>query len=222
MPTISVENYLKTLYHLESRTERRVSTTELASHMNLSLPSTTNMLKSLAESGFVDYRPYKGATLTLSGRAHALKVIRNHRLIEAFLVSTLGYTWDEVHEEAEAMEHAISEKLADRIDAFLGHPEFDPHGDPIPRFGSVSKRSGYCLYDGPSAPATVIIIRVLNQDPEVLRYLTNVGLVPGVSVTVRERMPFDGPLVLQIDDNSNDVVLSRTLARDLLVEELSE
>ncbi len=222
MPTISVENYLKALYHLENRLDGRVSTTELAAHMDLSLPSTTNMLKSLADNDYVDYRPYKGARLTETGRAQALKVIRNHRLIEAFLVSTLGYTWDEVHDEAEAMEHAISDKLADRIDAFLGHPEFDPHGDPIPRHGSVTPPTGHRLHDGPEAPATVLIVRVLNKDPDVLRYLTNVGLVPGVSVTLRERMPFDGPLLLTVHAASEEVVLSRTLARDLVVEELPE
>ncbi|MFU8806125.1 MAG: metal-dependent transcriptional regulator, partial [Bradymonadaceae bacterium] len=134
MPTISVENYLKAIFHLQSELpENRVKTKELAETLEISLPSVTSMLKSLGDDGLVEYVPYKGARLTPRGRKVALKVIRNHRLIEVFLVRTLGYTWDEVHAEAERLEHAISDKLADRIDDFLARPRFDPHGDPIPR-----------------------------------------------------------------------------------------
>jgi DtxR family Mn-dependent transcriptional regulator len=175
------------------------------------------MLKSLSESGFVDYVPYRGARLTAEGQEQALKVIRNHRLIEAFLVRTLGYSWDEVHDEAEQLEHAISDRLAERIDAYLGHPEVDPHGDPIPRHGGVKLHAGVNLLEGPPAPAQVVIQQVINQDPDVLRYLTGAGLIPGAVMEIRERLPFDGPLRVRVSERPDELILGRTLARGLLV-----
>jgi DtxR family Mn-dependent transcriptional regulator len=218
MPTISVENYLKALYHLQGTPGNRVSTSDLATHLQLTLPSTTGMLKSLSEQGWVDYAPYRGAVLTDAGRRHALRVIRNHRLIEAFLVHTLGYSWDEVHNEAEALEHAISDSLADRIDAFLGHPEFDPHGDPIPRGeGYVEQVSGVCLLDEPVALGRYTVRRVTNQDPEMLRYLQELGIVPGAAIEIRAVLPFDGPLMV-VTANKTEIAISRTLIRNVLVQ----
>lgn len=222
MPTTSVENYLKALYHLQGTDNRRVSTSDLAEHLQLTLPSTTGMLRSLSESGWIEYQPYRGATLTATGRAQALRVIRNHRLIEAFLVQVLDYTWDEVHAEAERLEHAISDELANRIDAFLGHPAADPHGDPIPRgLDFVEPAQGQNLGDYAGPPARFVLNRVTNQDSDLLRYLNEIGLIPGARFRVVERLPFDGPLMIIVDDRAS-LPIGKTIARNLQVTLLAQ
>jgi DtxR family Mn-dependent transcriptional regulator len=199
MPTVSVENYLKAIFLLQEETGGRVRTKVLAERLGVALPSATNMLKSLAEAGLVEHAPYQGALLTPRGTSEASRVVRNHRLVEAFLVETLGYTWDEVHAEAERLEHAVSDELADRIDAFLGRPEFDPHGDPIPRAdGQMARRSTGSLLDSP-AGARVQVTRVLDQRAGVLRYLAELGVVPGAHFEVIELEPFDGPLIARCE-----------------------
>jgi DtxR family Mn-dependent transcriptional regulator len=216
MPTISVENYLKAIYHLEAETGERVKTKDLADALALSLPSATNMLKSLATEGLVDYQAYRGARLSEAGRRHALRVIRNHRLIEAFLVEVLGYGWDEVHEEAELLEHAISDRLADRIDAYLLHPGYDPHGDPIPTSdGEVRRRATGTLLEVP-AGQTATVSRVLDQSSDVLRHLRDHALLPGQEVVVLSLEPFDGPCMVRVAGDTV-VPLSRRLAARILV-----
>lgn len=210
MPTISVEDYLKAMYHLEGPDRDRVKTKALAEHLSVTLPSATSMLKSLSADDLVEYAPYRGALLSESGMRIALRVIRNHRLIEAFLVRTLGYGWDEVHPEAERLEHAVSDDLVDRIDRFLSHPRFDPHGDPIPTAdGRIERRQTRSLLEvGPRRTARVV--RVLDQSAEVLRYLETLELMPGADVEVLDVMPFDGPVVVR--RGQTEVPLSRTLA----------
>lgn len=219
MPTISVENYLKAIFHLQSEVpDERVKTKEIAEHLEISLPSVTSMLKSLSDEGLVEYVPYKGAHLTGQGRKMALKVIRNHRLIEVFLVRTLGYSWDEVHAEAELLEHAISDKLAERIDRFLAHPRFDPHGDPIPTAdGQIFRHDAIALSDA-EVGMRVRIERVLDQQPEVLRYLEKIGLTPSATLEVAEVLPFDGQMLLTIEGLKASV--SASLASRLLVTRL--
>lgn len=217
MPSTSVQDYLKALYKLEQRSDDRVKTKNIASELDVSLPSVTNMLKVLAEDGFVERIPYRGARLTQEGRREALKVIRSHRLIEVFLVEYLGYSWDEVHEEAERLEHAMSERFTDRIDALLGHPRYDPHGDPIPDpDGTVSRRDSALL---PSASPGMSgrISRVLDQSADVLQYLDSKGIRPGVLVEVIRHEPFDGPVWLKVE--GNEIALSRSLAARLLISE---
>ena len=218
MPTNSVENYLKVIYsHQGESPERRVKTKEIAGQLEVSLPSVSGMLKSLGEDGLVDYKPYKGARLTEKGRTMALKVIRNHRLIEVFLVKTLDYSWDEVHAEAERLEHAVSDKLVRRIDAFLKHPKFDPHGDPIPSAeGELQHRDMLNLCDAEEGMA-VRVERVLDQTPEVLRYLDRSGLRPGATLTVEEVLSFDGQMFLSVD--GEEVTISERLAGKMLVTE---
>lgn len=225
MPTVSVENYLKAIFHLQQRSGGRVKTKEIADRMEISLPSVTSMLKSLSDDAHVEYEKYKGVRLTDEGRLLALQVIRKHRLIELFLVHTLGYTWDEVHAEAERLEHAISDKLAARIEHFLEHPRFDPHGDPIPTAdGEIFEHDAIPL-DKVEVGACVRVERVLDQDSEVLRYLERVGFIPHISCIVREVLSFDGQMFLELegagddgdDDNDNDVVLSHALASKILV-----
>ena len=215
MPTVSVENYLKAVYHLQGPAVRRVKTKELAEQLDISLPSVTSMLKSLAAEELVDYKPYKGARLTDTGTREALKVIRNHRLVELFLVRTLGYSWDEVHDEAERLEHAVSAKLAARIEEFLAFPKFDPHGDPIPTAdGRITRPEAQPLSDV-DAGQTVRVERVIDQEPEVLRYLDEIGLIPSTVVSVIDVLSFDGQMFLEIDER--DATISRTLASRLLV-----
>ena len=218
MPTPSVENFLKAVYHLQSQRDSRVKTKEIAERLDISLPSVTSMLKSLGEEGMVDYRPYRGARLTDAGAKAALRVIRNHRLIEVFLIQTLGYGWDEVHDEAERLEHAVSEKLVSRIDEFLGNPKFDPHGDPIPTAeGEIHRPEAMPLSDAMPG-SRYRVERVLDQDPEVLRYLDKVGLTPSETLAVREILSFDGQMFLEVD--GQEATISRSLASRLLVAEL--
>ncbi len=215
MPTISVENYLKAIYSYQGEKGHRVKTKEIAEELNVSLPSVSGMIKSLAQDRLVDYEPYRGVILTEEGRRMALRVIRNHRLIEVFLVQTLGYPWDEVHAEAERLEHAVSDKLVERIDSFLGSPRFDPHGDPIPTAsGELHRREMMNLNDAKEG-MVLKVERVLDQTPEVLRYLDRIGLRPGASLEVKEILSFDGQMFLSV--NGDEVTISESLAGKMLV-----
>ncbi|MCC7475979.1 MAG: metal-dependent transcriptional regulator [Pirellulales bacterium] len=180
MPSLTIENYVKAIYLLaQCEAERAVATGQIAASLGVLPGTVTSMLKTLDESNLATYTPYEGVRLTPSGRALALRVLRRHRLIEQFLSHTLNLTWDEVHEEAEHMEHAVSDALIDRIDAFLGHPTTDPHGDPIPRAdGTVDTAN-----DRPLTTCTVgdsfRVCRVVDQSSEFLRYLSQVGVEIG-------------------------------------------
>lgn len=216
MPSASVEDYLKTIYHQQQRTSRPVRTNAIADALQIAPSSVTSMLKSLASDGLIDYAPYQGVRLTPQGERQALRTIRNHRLVELFLMRTLGFRWDEVHREAEALEHALSDEVADRIDAFLEYPDTDPHGDPIPRAdGSVRPSTGIRLTRlEPDQSAT--ISRVLEQSPAVLRYLAERNLIPGQPIRFLGQEPFNGPVTLDVDGET--VTLSHDLASRILTE----
>ena len=220
MPTITVENYLKAIYSRQGETGRREKTKEIADDLEVSLPSVSGMIKSLSEEGLVEYEPYKGVRLTEQGRKTALHVIRNHRLIEVFLMRTLGYSWDEVHPEAERLEHAVSDRLVERIDAFLDYPRVDPHGDPIPTAeGELHRREVVNLCETDEG-MQVRIERVLDQTPEVLRYLERIGLKPGAVVRITEILSFDGQMFLDVDGEK--VTVSESLAGKMLVTLIEE
>ena len=173
------------------------------------------MLKTLSESGLAEYVPYEGARLTDSGRILALRVLRRHRLIELFLVRTLKLTWDEVHEEAENMEHAVSDLLVDRIDEYLGFPETDPHGDPIPKAdGTVAGQSGRSLAQH-EVGKRFRIIRVIDQSPDFLRYLTETGLKLDASGTVVANRSESGTVTVEVSGRST--TLAHAVADRLLV-----
>ena len=220
MPTTSAENYLKAIYARQQSEQRQVKTKEIAEDLDISLPSVSGMLKSLAEHGLVEYEPYHGVRLTEEGRKTALRVIRNHRLIEVFLVQALGYSWDEVHSEAESLEHAVSDKLVERIDAFLNHPRFDPHGDPIPTAeGELQHREMMNL--GEAQPGQVVRVeRVLDQTPEVLRYLDRIGLRLGTTLKIIEVLSFDGQMFLEVE--GEEISISARLAGKMLVTDISD
>ncbi len=217
MPSLTVENYLKTIYLIavRNRDGEAVATGELAQALSVSPGTVTGMLKTLSEADLATYTPYEGARLTPAGQRLALKVLRRHRIIELFLVRTLAMPWDEVHEEAEHLEHAVSDRLVDRIDSFLEHPTVDPHGDPIPRAdGSLPEPDGVPLnqlHQGQRFRLT----RVVDQDPVFLRYLTECGLDLGTDGELTENRAEAGALVLRVNDRA--VVLGHDAAGKVLV-----
>jgi DtxR family transcriptional regulator, Mn-dependent transcriptional regulator len=188
MPSITVENYVKQLYLEQQHTPQAlVSMGALAAAMGVVPGTVTTMVKALADSGLVEYEPRGGVRLTRDGEQLALHVLRRHRLVELFLVKVLGLDWSEVHEEAEELEHAISDKVLERLDDLLGRPTADPHGDPIPTAkGKVSEGRYPSLADCP-VHRPLRVVRVLDQDPAFLQFVEKCGLRPGVSVTVESR-----------------------------------
>jgi DtxR family Mn-dependent transcriptional regulator len=180
VPSLTVENYVKAIYLICSEQQIEAAATgQIAASLGVLPGTVTSMLKTLSESNLATYTPYAGVSLTPSGNALALRVLRRHRLIELFLVRTLDLSWDEVHEEAEHMEHAVSDWLVDRIDRYLGHPEVDPHGDPIPRADGSVPEAEYATLAHCSEGAVFRVMRVSDQSPEFLRYLTQSGLPLG-------------------------------------------
>jgi DtxR family transcriptional regulator, Mn-dependent transcriptional regulator len=222
MPSLTVENYLKTILQLVIATKSEwISTGQLAATVNVSPGTVTSMLKTLAESGLATYKPYEGVSLTRAGRNLALRMLRRHRLIELFLVRTLNLTWDQVHEEAENMEHAVSDMLIDRIDEFLGKPETDPHGDPIPSADGLMRGRGHASVplSACAASSKVRIVRVLNQQPEFLRYLTETGLELGATAMIAENSAEGGLVTARVGKKL--VSLGHRAAEQLLVETIS-
>jgi DtxR family Mn-dependent transcriptional regulator len=207
--TVAVQDYLKAIYVLES-TEERVTTSALARRMGVSAPSATAMTKRLDELGLVERLPYRGVALTDEGRRGALEVLRHHRLLERYLVDRLGLALDEVHAEAEMLEHALSEELEAKIDAELGFPTHDPHGDPIPdrELRLVHGESRSLLDLEPGARGS--IARVPDGDSELLRYLGELGIVPDASVERLAQAPFGGPVTVRTA--SGEHAISRELA----------
>jgi len=195
--TRSVEDYLKAIYRLSPH-GRTASTSEIAQRLELSPASVSGMVKRLSEQGLLEHVPYKGVQLTADGRRAALRMLRRHRLIEAYLVAFLGYTWDTVHDEAERLEHAVSDTLVERMAAVLGNPTVDPHGDPIPTpDGDIDEPAGMPLSDVP-AGSSAVIRQVEEGQPDRLRYIASLGLRPGVRVSVVDRQPFQGPVTIEV------------------------
>ncbi len=192
------EDYLKAIYQLGEDGEP-VTNSALATHLGVTPASATNMVKKLAELGLVEHEPYQGARLTPLGRQVALEVLRHHRLLELFLHKALNIPWDQVHAEAEKLEHVISERLEEAIATALDHPTVDPHGDPIPsRDGQVDSHPTIPL-NAARLGVPYRLVRVLSQEPAELAYLGQLGLFPGTQVTVQERAPAQGPLLIQVD-----------------------
>ncbi|MFN0179211.1 MAG: metal-dependent transcriptional regulator [Gemmatimonadales bacterium] len=203
--TRSTEDYLKAVYRLSSAGEA-ATTTDLAQVLDLAPASVSGMIKRLSEQGLLEHVPYRGVWLTAEGRRIALRMLRRHRLIETYLVAQLGYTWDTVHDEAERLEHAVSDQLVERIATALGNPRVDPHGDPIPDAdGEIAEFIHVPLTDVPIGE-TVVVRRVDSTDPARLRYIAGTGLVPGATVTVVDRQPFDGPIALRVGPEAERIV----------------
>src|SRR4051812_19000166 len=212
--TAAVQDYAKAIYTLES-SDGAASTTGLATLLEVRPASVSGMLRKLSALGLVEHERYRGVRLTERGRRVALEVIRHHRLVELFLVEALGMTWDEVHAEAEVLEHVLSEELEELIAAKLGDPAFDPHGDPIPSreltVPADESRSLYALEPGECGT----FVRVSDSDPAMLRFLSERGIAPGAAVEVVERQPFDGPVYVRVTGEVH--VLGAVLARAMRV-----
>jgi DtxR family transcriptional regulator, Mn-dependent transcriptional regulator len=213
----AIEDYLKAIYSLERRHDDAVTTNALAERMDLSAASVSAMVKKLDGLGLVEHVPYRGVRLTEQGIRVALEVLRHHRLLELYLAETLDMPWDRVHAEAEVLEHHLSEDLEARIAAKLGHPTHDPHGDPIPSADlEIEELPTRALHDlGAGAQGT--FVRVSDSDPEMLRYLSDLGIAPGDDLEIIERQPFGGPVFARFGDAVH--VLGGELARAMRVEE---
>lgn len=225
MKSQSVEDYLKAIYQIQEQQKgEAVSTSHLAAALNITCASVTAMIKRMASADpkLVMYEPYAGVTLTDTGQQMALEVIRHHRLIECFLNQVLGYSWDEVHEEAEQLEHVISEAMEERMAQALGNPLTDPHGDPIPdREGKLHPLETIPLTQLPDQQSATIE-RITGQEPELLRYLAEQGLILSTLVQVLSKAPFNGPVNITIVGRSEAVLpLGREVADKILVLPLS-
>jgi len=216
--TVSIQDYLKHIYELTESGES-ASTTALAAMLKVSAPSVTGMIQKLATSKppLVEYQKHQGATLTKDGRKAALEVIRHHRLLEAWLVQTLGYSWDEVHEEAERLEHVISEDLERRIAAAMGHPLRDPHGELIPTadLKMPLEKSTPLSALRPTQKGTVQCVKA--ADTNLLRHLEGLGLIPGANIEVKEYSSFDHNLTIKVDRKT--CVLGLNVTNKIYIEE---
>lgn len=210
----SVEDYLKAIYHLSSQ-GGFATTSDIAAMLMVAPPSVSGMIRRLSETGLIEHVPYRGVQLTNQGRRAALRMIRRHRVLELYLTERLDYDWDGVHDEAERMEHAVSDELIDRMARALGNPRYDPHGAPIPTPAGEIEEAVLV----PLAEAEVNVAYELRQvdteDPARLRYLAGEGLIPGKSVTVTGRQPFNGPVTLTLRPGGERVI-GRELALLLL------
>ncbi|MDP6112139.1 MAG: metal-dependent transcriptional regulator [Planctomycetota bacterium] len=220
MPSSTVENYLKQIYLEQQRTDTLlVQMGQLAEAMQVTPGTATSMIKALSDSGLVGYEPRVGVKLTREGEQLALHVLRRHRIIELYLVQSLGLDWSEVHEEADSLEHAISDKVLEKIDESLGFPEFDPHGDPIPTAsGTMSSRKLSTLTDCPLGEV-VRIARVIDQDVEFLRFMDKHHLKPGAKVTVENKDTIADAVTLK-SDGKPALTLGSKAASKILVESL--
>lgn len=220
MPTVSVENYLKAILHLHEEGKVQVSTTELACRVNSTPASTSAMLRKLGDKGWVAYERYHGVHLTSDGRRIAMNILRRHRLWESFLVDHLGFEWDEVHEIAEELEHVGSRDLTNRLDAFLGFPKLDPHGDAIPgpngRFRSVAART--LLSEAPKG-LELVVVGVVDGRDSFLRHLGILGIALGTRMTLETRHSFDGSVEVRFSENGDAQVLSPSVTNRLWVDQ---
>lgn len=213
-----ISDCLKVMYDMQERGQK-VTTSAVRERLGVSDATVTMLFKDFAEAGWVQHTPYRGARLTELGEQKAKEVIRHHRLLELYLARQLGYSWDRVHEEADKLEHVISEEFEDKIDALLGSPTVDPHGDPIPgKDGRILLRKGSALTQLRNGQSGVIL-RINDQDPEKLRYLGELGLYPETRVEVVKRAPFGGPLSIRVGDGEQQVeyTLGEQLAEQIEV-----
>ena len=209
------ENYLKAIYHLGNHGSVTVSTNAVAELMETKASSVTDMVKKLSDKELVYYKKYQGAKLTELGKKTALSIIRKHRLWEVFLVEKLDFSWDEVHEVAEQLEHIKSEKLTNQLDTFLGFPTHDPHGDPIPdKDGNFSKTNKILLSQA-DLNLTVECVGVKDSSAEFLQYLDKNNMKLGTKIKVISKEPFDESMVLEI--NKKQLAVSKTVANNIYV-----
>ena len=217
--TRSVEDYLKVIYHLSSQ-GGFAATSDIAASLDVSPPSVSGMVKRLSETGLIEHVPYRGVQLTNQGRRAALKMIRRHRVLEVYLTQQLGYDWDGVHDEAERLEHAVSDELIERMAGALGDPRYDPHGAPIPTAAGEIEETDLTSLADARVGAVLELRQVGTEDPARLRYLAEQGLVPGTILTVSDRQPFNGPTTVALEAGTR--VVGRELAQLLWCREAAQ
>ena len=218
MPSQAEENYLKTIYHLSPESPGGVSTKDIANSLSLSKASVTDMLMKLATNGYANYQKYKGVILTKKGELAALRIVRRHRVWEVFLVKDLKFNWDEVHEVAEQLEHIVSPLLIERLDEFLGHPQFDPHGDPIPNDAGVLPINTQIPLTDLAPGCAGVITSVGSEETLFLKYLDKLGAYIGARIEVCEKIEFDGSLEISIDKKANQFI-SGAAAHNIMITE---
>lgn len=217
--TRSVEDYLKSVFHLTNQ-GGFATTSGIAGMLEVAPPSVSGMMKRLSETGLIEHVPYRGVQLTPQGRRAALQMIRRHRILEVYLTSKLGYDWGDVHVEAERLEHAVSDKLIERMADALGEPRYDPHGAPIPTAaGEIEEAELVTLADVPVG-STVLLRQVGDEHPDRLRYLAEQGLIPGARLAVIERQPFNGPTTVRLGMETR--IVGQELAGLLWCEEVDQ
>ena len=219
MLTGPVEDYLKTIYEI-GRGTIAVATNDIAQRLNIAPASVSGMVRRLADQGLLGYERYRGVTLTDAGRRAALRTIRRHRIIESYLSSALEYPWDRVHDEAERLEHAASDELVDRMAKAIGEPVVDPHGAPIPSREGLMDETVYLTLDQLGAGYGARVVRVSDDDPEMLRYLAELEIIPGAELVVVSQAPYQGPISLRIDGHL--LAIGPALAAQVMVEPLTD
>lgn len=218
MTTQAEQDYLKAVYMLQqySAKDEAVNTAMIAERLNVSPASASNMIKKLAKMGFLLHKPYQGVTLTPEGEHIALAIIRRHRLLELYLSDILGYSWDKVHEEAEQLEHVISDEFERRIDQAMGYPTNDPHGAPIPDAKGVIEVPDYHPLPQLNEGQTGVICQVSDRDSDMLRYLESLGLKPGTRITVEKKDPFNGPIFITLESGETQI-LGMEVAKSIMI-----
>ena len=217
MASENFENYLKGIYAIESE-HGKVSTTLLSEYLRISAASVTEMIKKLADDGLITHEPYRGVRLTEIGRKQALRIVRRHRLWELFLVEILNYQWDEIHDEAERLEHVTSEGMEQRLDKALGYPKIDPHGDPIPDVNGELEGTSCAALEEFHPGDTVRVIRVSDDDPDVLQHASELGLELNKKISVKKKLKFDGSMVVKV--GAKERFISQHVASAIFVEAL--
>ncbi len=216
MITVTEENYLKAIYSLNiDRDGKELGTNELASHLNISPATVSNMLQKLKEKKLINYKKYGGISLLDKGEKAAMMVIRKHRLWETFLVEKMEFTWDEIHEVAEQLEHIKSTKLIDQLDKLLGYPEYDPHGDPIPKVNGEMRERHRTTLDKAIPGKSLLMMGVKNDSPAFLQHITKIGLTIRSKITIKARYEFDGSLEAEIEGTTQ--MISQKVAENIYV-----
>lgn len=215
MITLTEENYIKAIYHLGKQGVNTVSTNAIAREMETKASSVTDMVKKLSEKGYADYKKYQGVTLTTRGKDIAINIVRKHRLWEVFLVEKLNFSWDEIHDVAEQLEHIKSKKLISQLDAFLGFPTHDPHGDPIPDKSGKIKKIDKILLSEAQIGEYCICVGVQDSSSEFLKYLDRNHIALGTKLKVLHKEPFDNSVTIKI--GSKEFIISNMIANNLFV-----
>lgn len=214
--SLTEENYLKAIYRLSLKANKKITPTAIAEEISVNAASVVDMIKKLSEKKIINYEKTKGVKLTDKGMKTALAIIRNHRLWEVFLLEKLGYSWDVVHEIAEQLEHIKHPELADRLDKFLGHPEYDPHGDPIPNAKGEIPIIPHLLLSEIEVGKTCQVSAIKDTSAVFLQYLEQLSVSIGIKIKVIDKIPFDGSMTIQIGKD-NKTTVSEKFAESLLV-----